>query len=345
MTMKASPFRPIHTQIEAFAMTASATHSLWTPFLISPRFSTRPWGVNSLQPWYNQQAEGEPIGEAWLTGDDSLIASGAFSGQSLGSLFAAHPVQMLGNDQHPGSPLLIKLIFASQKLSVQVHPDDAMAQKYGDLRGKTECWYLLSSEPGAQLAVGLKNGVTLDKVREGIKNDNLEESLNLIHVSAGEMIFVDAGTVHAIWPGVVVLETQQNCDLTYRMYDYGRPRELHIEKSLEATRFNTQAGKVVAEELGDRSRLINSDYFRCDRMAVSGSRTSPSLLASDEAQPGLSYLFTLSGQGRIVSSNGSFEPLTLKPGVLAAIPAASCEFVLEGELEVVRITPSWPQEG
>jgi len=325
-------------------MTASAANSAWTPFLISPRFSTRPWGVNSLQPWFDLQAEGEPIGEAWLTGDDSLIATGAFSGQTLGSLFASNPVQMLGTESHPGSPLLIKLIFASQKLSVQVHPDDAMAQKYGDLRGKTECWYLLSTEPGAKLAVGLKEGVTLAQVRGGIKNDNLEESLNLIEVTPGDMIFVDAGTVHAIWPGVVVLETQQNCDLTYRMYDYGRPRELHIEKSLEATKLNTQAGKVAAEELGDRSRLISSDYFRCDRVAISGSRNSQTLLASDEAAPSLSYLFTLSGEGRIVSSNGAFEPLTLKPGAIAAVPAASCDFAVEGDLEVVRITPSWPLE-
>jgi mannose-6-phosphate isomerase len=128
---------------------------------------------------------------------------------------------------------------------VQVHPDDAMAQKYGHPRGKTECWYVLEAEPGAQVACGLKPGVTLDQVKAGIEAGTLEQSLNLLDVARGEMIFVDAGTVHAIWPGSILLETQQNCDLTYRMYDYGRGRELHIEKSLEAIRLQTRAGKVA----------------------------------------------------------------------------------------------------
>ena len=146
----------------------------------------------------------------------------------------------------PGSPLLIKVIFAKEKLSVQVHPDDRLAQKYGQPRGKTECWYALAAEPGAQVALGLKPGITLDQVKAGIDAGTLEKSLNLLPVAAGDMIFVDAGTVHAIWPGSILLETQQNCDLTYRMYDYGRPRELHIEKALEATRLHTRAGKVPA---------------------------------------------------------------------------------------------------
>ncbi len=153
------------------------------------------------------------------------------------------------------------MIFAREKLSVQVHPDDRLAQKYGEPRGKTECWYALAAEAGAQVAAGLKSGVTLDALRAGIEAGTLEKSLKVLPVHAGDMIYVDAGTVHAIWPGSVLLETQQNCDLTYRMYDYGRGRELHIEKSLKAVRLKTKAGKVMPKFLKDRTVLVERRIF------------------------------------------------------------------------------------
>ena len=106
----------------------------------------------------------------------------------------------------------------------------------------------------------------MDEVKAGIEGGTLEKSLNLLPVHAGDMMYVDAGTVHAIWPGSVLLETQQNCDLTYRMYDYGRGRELHIEKSLEATRLKTNAGKVLPRVLDDRTVLVESPYFSVERI-------------------------------------------------------------------------------
>ena len=148
--------------------------------------------------------------------------------------------------------------------------------------------------------MGLKPGVTLEQVKGGIHAGTLESNLNTLSVAPGDVIFVDAGTVHAIWPGSVLLETQQNCDLTYRMYDYGRPRELHIEKSLEATKLVTRAGKVAPTELADRTVLIDADYFRVERIPVTGSRSSESLLSEGEKVAGLSYLFAAAGAGRIV---------------------------------------------
>ena len=206
------------------------------PFRIDPWYSVRPWGFRDLRPWYDRVAEGEPIGEVWLTGDDCLVATGPHAGKRLAELFSEEHIALLATDApSPDSPLLIKTIFAKEKLSVQVHPDDKLAQMYGQPRGKTECWYALAAEPGAKVALGLKPGTTLAQIEEEIHAGTLEESLNMLPVAAGDMIFVDAGTVHAIWPGSILLETQQNCDLTYRMFDYGRPRELHIAKSLEAT--------------------------------------------------------------------------------------------------------------
>ena len=122
--------------------------------------------------------------------------------------------------------------------------------------------------------LGLKPGVTLAQVeRRDSRRARSKRASTLLPVAAGDMIFVDAGTVHAIWPGSILLETQQNCDITYRMFDYGRPRELHIEKSLEATKLETRAGKIAPRQLADRTVLIDVEYFRVERIPVKGSRT------------------------------------------------------------------------
>ena len=314
-----------------------------TPFRIEPKFVSRVWGYRDLRPWYEIVAEGDPIGEVWLTGDECPVASGPHAGKKLGDLFHEAPEALLGKAAPSAdSPLLIKMIFAREKLSVQVHPDDLLAQKYGQPRGKTECWYALAAEPGAQVAAGLKPGVTLEQVRAGIQDGTLENSLNILPVTAGDMIFVDAGTVHAIWPGSILLEAQQNCDLTYRMYDYGRPRELHIEKSLEATRLTTRAGKVPPRVLPDRTVLVDEDYFCVERIPVATSRTSTSLRGGGETDAGLAYLFAAAGAGRLASSG--FESVELPERGIVAVPAFSPIFAIQdlGGLDLIRITPRWP---
>ena len=319
------------------------------PFRIDPKFDIRVWGALDLRPWFDRVADKEPLGEVWLTGNMCLVSTGPHAGKRLDALFAEMPQSLLGDGaQASGSPLLIKVLFAKQKLSVQVHPDDKMAQKYGDPRGKTECWYALAAEPGAEVAVGLKPGVTLQQVEEGIHNGTLESSLRLLAVNPSDVIFVDAGTVHAIWPGSVLLETQQNCDLTYRMYDYGRPRELHIEKSLEATKLETRAGKVAPRELADRTVLIEADYFRVERIPISGTRTSESLRGPSDVAPGLSYLFAAAGAGSVTGSE--FATVDLPARGIVAVPASSPAFTVQNQggnqdvLDLIRITPSWPKE-
>ncbi len=318
------------------------------PFRIDPRFTARVWGFRDLRPWYDRVAEGDPIGEVWLTGDDCVIETGPHAGKQLAALFKSDSAALLGaNAPTTDSPLLVKVIFAKEKLSVQVHPDDKMAQKYGAPRGKTECWYALAAEPGAQVAAGLKPGTTLAGIKEQIQAGTLEQSLNLLRVKAGDMVFVDAGTVHAIWPGSILLETQQNCDLTYRMFDYGRPRELHIEKALEATKLTTRAGKVVPRELADRTVLIDVEYFRVERMRMDGDRTSDSLRSADE-KTGLAYLFAAAGAGSLTGAG--FEPVELANLGIVALPASSpaCAEKDAGgtgdRLDLIRITPYWPSK-
>jgi mannose-6-phosphate isomerase len=325
-------------------MTAPSSAPLG-PFRIDPKFDNRIWGSRDLRPWFDRVVEpgADPIGEAWLTGDMCLVGTGPHAGKRLDALFAECSASLLGPAAPtPQSPLLIKVLFPKDKLSVQVHPDDRMAQKYGDPRGKTECWYALAAEPGAEVAVGLKPGATLAQIEREIHDGTLESSLNLLPVTAGDVIFVDAGTVHAIWAGSVLLETQQNCDLTYRMYDYGRPRELHIQKSLEATKLITRAGKVKPIAESDRTILIDADYFRVERIPVSGSIAGEGLRQPAQTAPSLTYLFAAAGHGRITGPD--FPPVDLPASAVVCIPAIAPPFTVEnlGNLDLIRITPNWP---
>ncbi len=239
------------------------------PFLLEPWFSPRPWGTLDLSPWYAIKPT-EPIGEAWLTGTDCLVAEGAFRGQKFGSVVAANRGAILGQlaENFPDYPLLLKILFPHDKLSVQVHPDDAMAVAKGETRGKTECWYVLSAEPGATVALGLKTGTDAAAIRAAVENRTMEELMVQVPVVPGDMVFVDAGTVHAIGPGVILLETQQTSDLTYRLYDYGRPRELHVGLAIEATRLETAAGKIAPIVGEESTLLIQQQYFSVDRFAL-----------------------------------------------------------------------------
>jgi mannose-6-phosphate isomerase len=315
------------------------------PFRIAPLYVCRVWGFWDLRPWFEHVTESDPIGEVWLTGDECLVATGPHTGKKLGALFHELSEALLGaGAPSPDSPTLIKVLFARERLSVQVHPDDAMAQKYGQPRGKTECWYALASGPGAKVACGLKPGATLDQIKAGIHAGTLEESLNVLDMETGDMVLVDAGTVHAIWPGSILLETQQNCDLTYRLFDYGRPRELQIEKSLEAVRLNTHAGKIPPKELADRTILVNAEYFRVERLRVDGSRLGKTLSGPGEPAKGLSYLFAAAGSGRVVGAE--FDPVDLPARSIIAVPASSPSLVVKdmGGLDLIRIAPNWPKK-
>ena len=229
-----------------------------TPFRLTPTFAERIWGRTDLRPWYASTGTLHKVGEAWLTGPDSAVETGTYTGQTLGAIAP----EITGGGEFP---LLVKMLFPNDKLSVQVHPDDVQAQAIGQPRGKTECWYVLAAEPGATVACGLNSGVTVEDVRAAIAAGTLESLLTMIPVAVGDMVFVDAGTVHAIGPGVTLLEVQQTSDVTYRLYDYGRPRELHLEKGLAVTKPQTNAGKVPAKQLEGFTRLIEARYFIVDR--------------------------------------------------------------------------------
>ena len=316
------------------------SHSL-PPFALQPQLVPRIWGTHHLDRWYPDAKLTEAVGEAWLSGDACVALSGPLRGQSLQEIFQTQARAMLGvmpnavpKASDVDSPLLIKIIFAEEKLSVQVHPDDAMAQRKGAPRGKTECWYALEARPDAEVACGLKPGATIEAIEASLKDNSLEQWLEVLPIAAGEMIFVEAGTVHAIWPGSVLLETQQNSDVTYRLYDYGRPRPLHIVESLEALRLKTNSGKVKPVALAGRERLVDCPYFRMEQMTISGTMPCTQI---EESVPSLQYLFCTSGAIRVTGCDGDAIPWPAN--TVLAIPAHRQEFTLHSETpaEVIRI--------
>jgi mannose-6-phosphate isomerase len=290
------------------------------PFRLAPWFSERPWGRRDLRPWYSDTGDTgktEPVGEAWLTGPASIVETGAMVGQTLSDVAAQSSAALLGPEGGAEFPLLVKLLFPNDKLSVQVHPDDAHAQAMGQPRGKTECWYVLEAEPDARIALGLADGTTADAVRAAVAGGTLEELMQWVPVSAGDMVFVDAGTVHAIGPGVVLLETQQTCDTTFRLYDYGRPRELHVEQALRVMKTQTAAGKVKPIAMDGFTRLIAQKYFVVDRYDIAG--------AGEAVVPtqGPGCLVGLAGSGAVAGGPGGQVELRAGQAVVVPVDCAS----------------------
>ena len=307
------------------------------PFRLAPYFRTRIWGFHDLAPWFDYKTEGEPIGEVWLTGEMCKAATGPFAGQTLRAITDAHGPELLGKALGDGEfPLLVKILFPKEKLSVQVHPDDAMASKYGEPRGKTECWYVLDAEPGATVALGIRPGVTSEEIRTAIKGATLENLLEMVPVHKNDMLFVDAGTVHAMGPGVVILEAQQTSDLTYRMYDYGRPRELHLEKSLEAMRIKTRAGKIPPRSVDGHTVLIDETYFEIERWTLPAGDAPANLSANTGA---VQILFVSSGE--ICISADAAESFAVSRCQLAVVPALATgvRIGVESAAEIIRILP------
>src|SRR5207237_6107016 len=210
-----------------------------------------------------------------LTGDSCSVVNGPLAGRMLSDLAQEFGARFLGEASKDVTrfPLLIKFLFPREKLSVQVHPDDEGAARVGQPCGKTECWYVLRAERGAQVGVGLKPGTKKDEVARAIRELRLEKLLNWIDVHAGDLIYVEAGTVHAIGPGAILVETQQNSDTTFRLYDYGRPRELHLEQGLAATKEKVPAGRVEPRRREDGDvNLVNAPPVVVDRIELKNAR-------------------------------------------------------------------------
>jgi len=320
------------------------------PFLMSPAFDPRPWGTLDLSAIYPNHKFNERIGEAWLTGDNCVVANGPLAKRSLSDLSKEFRSELVGTAARDPQrfPLLLKFLFPEEKLSVQVHPDDETAQRFGEPWGKTECWYVAHAKPGSQIALGLKPGVTVAQFEQAIHDKRAEELLNWINVYQGEMIYVAGGTVHTLGPGAVIVETQQQSDTTYRLYDYGRPRPLHLEQGLGAVKERTASGKVirpapVASNGGKnrRSSMIAAPYFAVDLFELKAPEDFSTIAsendefgkADESGKTSVQILVAVEGCG-VVEAQGR-APVTLAKGEAVVIPAA---------LQGFTVRPQWAIE-
>ncbi len=303
------------------------------PLLLIPSFDERPWGVRDLRPVYTKVVK-EPIGESWLTWEKNVVANGPLNGRTLGELAQQFRRELVGTvaPYEDRFPLLVKFLFTADKLSVQVHPDDAAARRVGEPFGKTECWYVLDAQPGAQVALGLKPGVSVEEFQDAISGVQAEELLNWIEVRQGDMLYVAAGTVHTIGGGLVLLETQQASDVTYRLYDYGRPRELHIKEGVAAIKLNSDAGKVVRDRGDDGHYLVRSPFFQVEKMRLHNE------LSAEVTSDSPHIIVAVDGSG-ILESAG-MEPVSFARGDAVVVPASVPKYTVrpQWELEIMRMS-------
>ncbi len=235
---------------------------------LMPHYVEKPWGRSDLPAMFAAAAD-IPIGEVWF--------------------------QTAEGDQDAALPLLVKYIFTSERLSIQVHPNDAQAQRAGLPRGKQECWYILDCDPGARLGIGLIRETTPDAFAAAALDGSIEQLIDWKPVAPGQFYFIPAGTVHAIGAGITLVEVQQNVDITYRLFDYGRPRELHLAEGSAVSRLKPYDRAMIDVPLGANYRLVDAPDapFRLDLIhAVPGQR----LTLPDQAQI---WFIPLSGGGRI----------------------------------------------
>lgn len=262
------------------------------PEPLQPSFRDKLWGVYDTAPWF--EPSGRKIGEVWYLGPE---------GEPL--------------------PLLAKFVFTSEKLSVQVHPGDEYAWAHEGTPGKTEMWHVLRAEPGASIALGLKRVVSREELRQAALSGAIEELLNWVPVAPGDTIFTPTGTIHAIGPGLALLEIQQQSDITYRLYDYGRPRELHLEKALDVSCPGPHPGKSAPVEVAPGiERLAACPWFVTDRLTVSGRFE----YASPEAPQ---LLVAVEGSGMLAG-----RPFT--PGSAWRLDPHTAPFAIEGAAVLVR---------
>jgi mannose-6-phosphate isomerase len=306
---------------------------------MSPAFDPRPWGTLDLSPIYPNHKFNEKIGEAWLTGDNCVVSNGPLAKRTLSDLSKEFGPDLVGTaapDPHR-FPLLLKFLFPEDKLSVQVHPDDATARHFGEPWGKTECWYVVHARPGSQVALGLKPGTTREQLKEAIHQSRAEELLNWINVYQGEMIYVAGGTVHTLGSGSVLVETQQQSDTTYRLYDYGRQRPLHLEQGLASVKERVASGKVVRPAPvsihGGKSRhssMIAAPYFTVDLFELKEPHEFSTTDASGKTS--VQILVAVEGCG-IVDVQGR-APVTLAKGDGVVIPASLRDFTVRPQWAV-----------
>lgn len=303
------------------------------------------WGGRTLIEDYGFETDGDNAAEAWLLSchkdGPSFVLGGKYDGKTLSEVIDAEGREVLGtnNKDIRDFPVLIKIIDARDKLSVQVHPDDDYAYKYENENGKTEAWYVLKCDEGASLIYGVNHDMARKEFAAAIENGTLLDDVNVVPVKPGDVVFIPSGMLHAIGEGILLAEVQQSSNSTYRVFDYmrrdknGNLRELHVKKAVDVMNLNVTNVDFSAEGepriMGDavKTYLTGCQYFTMTKVELDGTYTD----AADEKS--FVSLLVLDGDGKITSADGEIE---LKKGSSIFIPANKGEFTVSGKLEILE---------
>ncbi|MBL1228034.1 mannose-6-phosphate isomerase, class I [Enterococcus sp. BWB1-3] len=317
------------------------------PLFLEPVFQEKIWGGNRLHTAFGFDLPNEKIGEDWAISAHphgvSTVVNGKFAGKKLDELWSDHR-ELFGDVSGDVFPLLVKILDAEDDLSVQVHPDDAYGLKHEGELGKTECWYIIDAEPGASIIYG-HHAKTREELAEMIHDGKWDTLLKKVPVKKGDFFYVPSGTIHAIGKGIMILETQQSSDTTYRVYDYDRkddkglPRELHLEQSIDVTTVPAKepALKIQQHNQGQSSvtTYLKTEFFNVYEWLVKGSlqlkKEAPYTLATV-----IEGIGTLIIEKELPTQNESYE---LKKGTSFILPDGVEKWRIEGDLLIIASEP------
>lgn len=313
------------------------------PLTFTPILKEKIWGGTKLKSLLNKPILEGNAGESWeistVEGDISIVAEGAYKGESLDGLIHRFPSEILGTRvvQQFGEqfPLLFKYIDAKEDLSIQVHPNDELARKRHNSFGKTEMWYVMQADPKARLIIGFKEGANQEKYLAHLADKTLVSILNEVEVAKGDTFFLETGTIHAIGAGVVLAEIQQTSDITYRVYDWdrlddaGNERELHVDLALDAINYApSHAERPYDKAINQDNLIVECQYFTTNYLVLDEN------LEVHKTNETFTVYMIIEGECTI-NSNG--VRYSYKKGDTVLIPANLTHYNLEGKAEVLEI--------
>lgn len=311
------------------------------PLFLKPVFQEKIWGGSRLRSVFGFDIPNDKIGEDWAISAHphgvSVVENGPFKGWKLDDLWKEHK-ELFGHPTEPVFPLLIKILDAEDDLSVQVHPDDAYGMAHEGELGKTECWYIIDAEPGAEIIYG-HHAKTREELAEMIQDSRWDDLLKKVPVKKGDFFYVPSGTIHAIGKGIMILETQQSSDTTYRVYDYnrkddqGNTRELHIQQSVDVTTVPAKAPELQIKEIrqGNSSIVtyVETEFFNVYEWDIKG-------ITSFKKQAPYTLMTVIDGAGELVIDNQTYP---LEKGTSAILPSDITEWKVQGELSIIASEP------
>lgn len=311
------------------------------PLFMEPVFQEKIWGGSRLKTVFGFDIPNDHIGEDWAISAHphgvSVVKNGPYQGQTLDTLWAEHK-ELFGQPREDVFPLLIKILDAEDDLSVQVHPDDTYGLKHEGELGKTECWYIIDAAPGAEIIYG-HSATTREELAQMIEEERWDDLFVRVPVKKGDFFYVPSGTIHAIGKGILILETQQSSDTTYRVYDYdrtddqGKMRELHIQQSVDVTTIPARTPELSITEVRHGGSAVvtylKTDFFNVYEWQVKGvlgfKKQAPYTLAT-----------VIEGVGKLVVASETYE---LALGTSFILPDQITNWEIQGDVKIIASEP------